>query len=259
MSVLREQKWQIQFLRTQALDYPPHTHDDVELVYVLQGSGRAVCDGEPYTLSAGEFFLATPNQVHHYAGFHGGKYILLIVKADRLQSYGSRLRGSMVRRAVIPAAEAGEVDLLEAALAEYERHGDSDVVSGYLTALFGRLLRRCAVEEAPLRRDRLAEVLAYCGQHYREPLTVERVAAALYVSRSHISHIFRRRVGMSFSDYISALRLTEAVNRLEQTDAAVTEIALDVGFSSLRSFDRAFAARYGTTPRAYRQRERKTP
>ena len=101
--------------------------------------------------------------------------------------------------------------------------------------------------------DGVSRVLSYCAQHYRESLTVDTVAAALYVSRSYISHAFRRRVGMDFRDYINALRLTEAATRLAETTDAVTEIALQVGFSSLRTFDRAFLARYGVTPREYRR------
>jgi len=48
------------------LDYPPHIHDDIELVFVKRGGATAYCDGEKYTLKENSFFLVFPNQVHHY-------------------------------------------------------------------------------------------------------------------------------------------------------------------------------------------------
>ena len=254
MNVLREQKQQIQFQRRASLDFPPHTHDDVELAYVLRGGGQATCDGKQYTLAVGDFFLAAPNRVHHYVGFDGGEYILLVAKATRLQSYGQRLLRAAPQSALLPRPEEGTERLFAEALAEYGQHGDSDMVSGYLTALLGRLLRGCPMEDGGRQGDWLTAVLNYCNQHYHEPLTVDGVAAALYISRSHISHGFRRRVGMSFLQYVNALRLTEAATRLTETHIPVTEIALEVGFCSLRSFDRAFLARYGVTPREYRRK-----
>lgn len=254
MSVLREQKQKIQFERRSSLDFPPHTHDDVELAYVVRGGGQATCHGEPYTLSAGDFFLVAPNRVHHYVGFDGGDYIVLVMKPARLQSYGQCLLRTAPRQAVISSAESETAHLFAEALEEYERHGDSDAVGGYLTALLGRLLRDCAMEEGDGQSHWLAAVLDYCNRHYREPLTVDAVATALYISRSQLSHGFRRQVGMTFLQHLNALRLIDAAARLAETDAPVTEIALEVGFASLRSFDRAFSGRYGMTPREYRKR-----
>ena len=252
MAILREQRQELQFQRRPTLDFPPHTHEDAELIYVTAGGGQAVCNGERYTLAAGDFFLAAPNRVHYYHGFDGGDYIVLVIKPARLHSYGRRLVEAPPRQAVFSAAESETARLFAEALTEYEQYGDSETVSGYLTALFGRLLRSCPAEPPAAPQDWLSAVLNYCGRHYREPLTVETVAAALYISRSQLSHSFRRRVGLSFPQYINALRLAEAATRLRESDLPVTEIALEVGFPSLRTFDRAFLSRYGVTPRVYR-------
>ncbi len=252
--VFREQKRKPYFLRTNMLDYPPHIHEDIELVYVIHGGGTVHCDGVGYRLQPGDLFIAFPQQVHHYTGWDPtGEYILLVVKPARLQHYGSIFVDGLPRQAVCSAVEPGVPRLLEAALADYERHGDSGVMDGYLTALFGTLLRCCPVDTTRPAGDCLSEVLTYCGQHFRESLTVERVAKALHISRSHISHTFRSRLGMSFCDYLHALRLDEAERLLTQERCSVTQVAMQAGFASLRTFNRVFRQHYGVSPTHYRQ------
>ncbi len=254
--IFREARSEIQFERKTNINFPAHVHDDMELIYVRRGSCTAFCDGEKYLLTDNSLFLVGPCQVHRYIECARGDYMVLIVNPKRLLCYGETFSG------VIPVSplfsESNEEDrnlsaLLEAALAEYLSWGYSGIIEGYLAAVFGKLLRLCPMKRAEPARDKSLRVLEYCLAHYRDTITATDVAAALGVSRSYVSHIFSGRFAIHFCDYINSLRLLEAASLLRDPAASVTDVALHVGFSNLRTFNRAFMKQYGMTPTAYRK------
>lgn len=251
--IFREIKTKIQLESRPNLNFSAHIHEDLELVYVKKGAGFAFCDGKKYELHPGVFFLAFPNQVHRYAECETGEYLVLIIKPAQLLSYGEVfLDGAPV--SAVTEGEKKTVDLLELALEEYRQEGYSPVISAYLTALFGRLLRQYPLEKEPVSRDTVLEILQYCNRHYREELSVSDLAEALSISRSSVSHIFSQRIGMNFCDYVNSLRLTDALSLLRNKNFSVTEVAERCGFGTIRTFNRAFLKQYGVPPTQYRRR-----
>lgn len=255
-NIFREVKTRITFERRKGLDFPAHIHDDIELVYVVRGGGLAYCDGRQYALTPGSFFLAFPNQTHHYAQCLEGEYIVLILKPSRLLYHDGVFLDGQPESAVCPGAQelAG---LLETALAEFRAEGDSCIVDGYLTAFFGKLLKQCRIEKSHLSRDCVLSILQYCAQHFRENISVQELSQALHISRSHICHIFSRRLHIGFCDYVNSLRLNEAVKLLENKNFSMAEISDRAGFPTIRTFNRAFLKRYGSSPTAYRKMQEK--
>lgn len=256
--VFREIKKSIHVQRKAALDFSPHIHEDIELVYVKKGGGRAVCDGKAYDLTEGAFFLVFPNQIHHYTGCALGEYFVVILKPSSLFSYGEVfLDGEPVSALYLPEPEEGTViaSLFEQACREFFQDGYSPIIQAYLTVVFGKLLRHYEIQKNPLARDTVLQILQYCSRHYREPVTVGEIAGALHISRSCISHIFSSRLSVNFCDYMNSLRLSDAVWLLENENYSMTEVANMSGFSTIRTFNRAFYKQYGMSPSAYRERK----
>ena len=105
----------------------------------------------------------------------------------------------------------------------------------------------------------LQSVLQYIDLHHTEVLTREEIAKAVGYSPSHISHVFTAAMGTSLQNYITALRLNNAKKMLRQTDLPIGQIAMGLGFPSIRSFNRFFLLDTGTTPTAYRQTRKTEP
>lgn len=257
-TIFREIKSKIIFQQKTNPDFPAHVHDDIELVYTKHGRGTAYCDGKKYTLADGTWFLAFPNQVHHYADCADGEYWVLIMKPFDLLRYGQIFMKGVPNSAVY-RFENGQDDglesLLEIACREYVRDGYSDVIAAYLTVVFGKLLPFFTVEKVDFSRETVLRILQYCTAHYKEDLTVTSVAESLDLSRSCVSHIFSTRISMNFCDYINLLRLAEAEKILNNKSYTITEIAGMSGFSTIRTFNRAFLKKYGISPSAYRKRQ----
>jgi AraC-like DNA-binding protein len=96
-------------------------------------------------------------------------------------------------------------------------------------------------------------------RHYAHPLHVGALASAAGLSRAHFIRSFRDAFGETPHRYLQRRRIERAMNLLRNTDKPVTEICLDVGFTSLGTFSRTFRDVLGTSPRAYRRRARDEP
>jgi AraC-like DNA-binding protein len=90
-------------------------------------------------------------------------------------------------------------------------------------------------------------------QEYHTAITLSELCAHFHRSRSHISHLFKHRVGMSLRAYCNELRLEDARTLLCTTAMSVTEIAFETGFCDTSYFIRLFKAKYGETPHQFRR------
>ena len=256
--IFREVKTKPRLSENQNINFAPHVHDDVELVYVRRGGGDALCDGTRYRLCPGSIFLAFPNQIHSYENCADGKYIVLIIKPSRLLYLQDTFVQTLPTEAVC-MAEPSLTKPLEQALQEYTIQGDSCVVDGYLTVFFGKLFPLLQLEKHAVPNDRISLILQYCGSHFREGICVQELCDQLHVSRSYVSHLFSNRLKIPFSDYINALRLNEAVSLLEGTVLNVTQEGEQAGFPTIRTFNRVFRKQFGCAPSEYRKKRSSDP
>lgn len=95
---------------------------------------------------------------------------------------------------------------------------------------------------------------AWIAEHYTSPAPVARMAGVSRLSERSFSRRFRAATGYSPIEYVQALRLEEAKQALETTDADLNEIASAVGYSDAVTFGRLFRKRVGVSPAQYRKR-----
>lgn len=95
---------------------------------------------------------------------------------------------------------------------------------------------------------------ALLDQQYRDPPSVEQLAAGVALSRSRLSHLFRTEVGMSIQSYVVERRLVMAAMLIVQSDERISQIAYSVGFRDVSNFNHSFKRRFAMSPREYRYR-----
>jgi transcriptional regulator GlxA family with amidase domain len=108
-----------------------------------------------------------------------------------------------------------------------------------------------AVEESNLRMLRARDVM---DRRYAEPLDVPTLARIAYVSEAHFIRTFRATFGETPNRYLQRRRVERAMFLLRSTDRSVTDICMDVGFTSLGTFSRVFRDIVGEPPSDYRRR-----
>lgn len=247
------------------LQCSPHLHYHIELVCMLEGTTEAFADADEYTVSAGDLFIAFPNQVHRFVSSGAEKYRIFIVNPELTPEFRSVFTSSVPRFSVIRGgASDPAVDAITSALCSMGEsepaaaaHGDpyrDAVIRGYLLALFGSILPK--LEASALRTGdsrALREVVAYCSAHYFEELSLEILENELHLSKYYISHLFSGRLGIRFNDYVNSLRVSHACRLIRREDMQITEVAEAVGFNTLRTFNRAFARFRNMSPSEFRR------
>lgn len=104
--------------------------------------------------------------------------------------------------------------------------------------------------------DSFGRILKYIDQNYQNSdLTYEEVAEAGGISKNYISKMFRTRLGMSYIEYITLVRLEKACSLLRTTDENISAVAELVGYANAASFRRAFKMKYGVSASDYRNKE----
>lgn len=85
--------------------------------------------------------------------------------------------------------------------------------------------------------------------YMREQFTIEELAAKLYTNKTYLSSFIREEYGMNFSGWIAHLRIEEAKRMMrENPDQKLTDVAFNVGFSSLSYFSSVFSKIEGVSP-----------
>ncbi|MFZ4616746.1 MAG: helix-turn-helix domain-containing protein [Rectinemataceae bacterium] len=100
----------------------------------------------------------------------------------------------------------------------------------------------------PLVRAKL-----YLENHYAEAPGIRKVARLCNISVSRLSHLFKEGMACSFTEYLNGLKLSRAKNLLANSDLPISEVALQVGFSTISHFNHLFRTRYGMSPSESRQ------
>jgi AraC-like DNA-binding protein len=106
---------------------------------------------------------------------------------------------------------------------------------------------------AALSDRRMGATLGRLHEAPEEPWTVEHMAKVASMSRSAFADRFRSLLGLPPMRYLTELRLARSARLLRTTDMTVAEVARRVGYGSEESLARAFRARFGRTPAAYRR------
>ncbi|AFC29402.1 YesN9 [Paenibacillus mucilaginosus 3016] len=129
-----------------------------------------------------------------------------------------------------------------------------------LTEAFGGILGRLAAVLSSRRADAAVHpvdgVLAYIREHYAEPITLSGAAEKVYLNPSYLSTLFKSRLGVSFIEYLTNLRVEEAKKRLLYSREKIASIAEASGFSNIRHFNRVFKSATGLTPLEFRKERR---
>lgn len=100
----------------------------------------------------------------------------------------------------------------------------------------------------------IVDVVNYLDENYAEPCSLQSLSVKAGLSRFHFLRRFRAVTGTSPHQYLIAVRLRAAAERLRSTADPVTAIALDVGFNDLSNFNLLFRRNFGMPPRRWRAR-----
>lgn len=242
-----------------------HFHQNLEIVYVLEGSVEVQIEPETYNLKKGDFLLINANKRHSWrateekillasfqinftmlAEYMGTNQLLFWCNttADKNESYEQlkRVLDQMLNR-----------------FYDKEKEGAIYLNSIYYEAIY-LLVAYFMIKADDVRmkenftpdNSRIFEIQNYVQANYQKQLSLNDLAQKLYLSNAYLSKYIKKHFGLSFLEYVNNIRLFHAVDELLYSEKKITRIALDNGFPTTAAFNKAFKEIYNMTPSAYR-------
>lgn len=95
---------------------------------------------------------------------------------------------------------------------------------------------------------KVREAMAYIRERYTEDVGLNETALSLDVSSIYLSHLFKKETGITFSAYVTKLRIEKAKELLRQGDKKIYEISEMVGYQTVQYFSKVFKRETGKTP-----------
>ena len=247
-----------------------HWHDFHKLVCITGGSGTHTLNGVPFAIKPGVAFLLTPSDFHSWRpGLDGcDLYNVLFSTRTLAQHLEAKLfTGTGLDEGALVARDMDRVEpMLKVMLAE-SQHDTPDARLS-LECLLQHVLvefgRHTVNDESLEARTGIAmhegvrRALTYMEQHYRDPLTLDLVAAEAHLSPNYFSQLFHEWVGVTFQQHLQVLRARFASSLLRATDMPVTDVCHSSGFRTLSHFERAFKVHFGVSPSKWRRDLRRT-
>ncbi len=255
---------------TDILEFPPHWHEEIEIIYVLEEELVIGLNSEIYHLKPRDIFLINSGEVHFFVTPPKKSHrIILQFELSLFQSLANFMRA---RKPVSPLIafnipESGvHHDLEKQLLAIADEH--SRVLPGYQLAIRARLydlaviiLRQIPTEpyssserNKHLKRlERLEQVFNYVEQNHTREITLAEIAKAAHFSVYHFTRFFKETTGMTFTQYLNNYRINKAIKFLTETSDPITEIAFKSGFESIKTFNRVFKQLKGCSPSAFKK------
>lgn len=240
----------------------PHTHNHLELFYIIGGKGQFLIQDQLYPVSVNNLVIINPNVSHTEVSLNSQplEYIVLGIEGVELTA----IENSNGQFNILDHFESVEISgCIRNILREMEQKntGYEDICQAYMEILLIRLMRNTdlAVPTEPRLMSgnrQCASVKRYIDLHFKEALTLEQLAENAHMNKYYLSHTFKREYGTSPINYMINKRIEESKYLLAETDLSMSQIAQLLGFSSLSYFSQVFRRTQAITPMEYRQSQK---
>lgn len=255
-------------------EYPIHFHDDMEVVYVLDGTITMRNGYYTYNLKQGDVYILNDREMHSFESTGEDNMVMMLqLDLTYFSRYYDNLRNSFFVTEMEDDSDES-LDILRGILARimmevlqkgygYE-HKVIESTHNLIACLMSDF-RYFIMEDGKFKNDakskgnkilagRLNRITDYMYDNYNRKLTLSEIAEREHLSIYYLSHIIKEAAGLSFQDLLSYIRVEESEKLLLGTNKKIGTIAEETGFSAVRYYIRHFEQWFGMHPLEYRKK-----
>lgn len=254
-----------------------HWHQCCEMLYVHEGAGTVVLDGETFPIRKGMLYFFRQYQLHHvFANVSENQPYLRTILFFDPQLVDELLRPFNKRYALFKALRRGQnkvkafdlsscSEVIERNYDNYQllrSQGRGEDVEEIAMLILRNLDCMLRSSTAPLEHFQPAgerkttgyaqQAMKWIDEHYHDSFHLDDLAAELHLSKFYLSKLFHEETGSTLKAYITAMRIRHACRLLETTAKSIEIIGSEVGIPNPSYFVQVFKQEVGTTPLKYR-------
>ena len=259
--------------------FPPHTvagmhiHDEVEFLRVEGGEFLCHAGGTDFTAQTGDIIYIASRVPHATETLQYGTNTTLIQFAVENYTNNSNITGSkslyrFISNSEKPAyvfrLDSDENRLMSSYIDKIceeisnKNTGYEHFITAGIHSMIGLLYRRRILQNTESffnnkYIDKIMPALKFIDTHYNEQITLEALSATSNMNPSYFCRVFKKATNSTFTEYLNFVRVIKSERLLTSNSGSVSDIALDVGFSSVSYFNRIFKRFKSLSPSEYRK------
>ena len=243
-------------------DTPVHWHNYIEIEIVMGGKAEHIHNGIASTIKKGHISVLRINDYHS------------IRNSENLDVFNLSIKDTALSDKTLTALNSQQGNLsfdldndtfntvlffCESAIKENSYlNKNEDYINNLLDCIFILLLRNISAESKPIKRqntDQLNIAVNYLHNHFRENPNLNTIAEIAHYSPTHFSHVFHKKIGRSYNDYLNDLKISYAKQLLTTTNLKIIDVGYQSGFNSYNNFYSTFKSYMGISPADYKKKK----
>ena len=246
---------------------PPHWHNSLELVYMLEGSMTVIYENKKVKVNPTEISIVNPRVIHAVSAVKN-KALVLQIPNSILDKYVPNYNLIRFNADINPknAVDKTKLDRLKKIF--YDMYIVYDVRPNAYLLRFNSLLydllyslvhsysyyiSEKAAEYENKKLDKIKDMMFYIEKNHKEKISTYDVASAFGYNSDYAARIFKEAIGMTMTQYLYEIRLNEVNNDLHFEDKTISDILEYHGCTNYKYFMKLFKERYGCTPKKKRE------
>ena len=245
-----------------------HIHDCCEIFFCLSGGKSFLIGGQLYEVNDNDIFVINQYEAHKITYEQGAEFHRYVfqISPDFLHNCSTREtdltkcfyphKHGFDHRVHLDDEEADKMRKRLERLSVDEGYGDDLVKHSIMTEILVDINRafinREGVDTHAHSHKAVNLAMDYINKNFGDPITLENVAKASYLSVNQLCRLFTEHCGTTVAKYITSKRITEAKKMLA-SGRSVTETAMICGFGDYSGFIRVFKKNVGVTPGKYKR------
>ena len=228
----------------------PHWHIEYELVFVLEGTADLMINNLFFKISQGSCAFIGSEEIHHIKAEPGS--VLGIIKTDAPNV--KEIVGNKHLTTPILNHNSNAKYIFYDILSELKNQKDfcTIIADTIITKFIAEIFRTESsssytktTNRMPTKYKKLIEMLSSNYTH----ITFEEAAKYIGLNKAYFSRYFHRFSGMTFTQYLNTLKVSAAIEKIQEKKLNMTEISMSCGFGTIRNFNRVFKKLTGYNPK----------
>ncbi len=236
-----------------------HTHDFIEIVYVMQGKAMQTVNGKTFSVRRGDLLFMNYKSTHYFEYDEDFEYLNICLAPSLTQKTlpylslldSDELKNSSELMCHFAHQERFELEkIFEIMLSEYDGKNFlyKNILDDCMSILLAKIIRKVYFNNMEEKFSYFWEEVAdYIEENIGSDLTLSSLSQKYFYNPSYFSRSFKNKFNVTLTEYISNKRVQSAIQMLENTNLPVYRIAEELGYKTTSSFYKAFHKITGKT------------
>lgn len=253
-----------------------HWHQEMEICYIKQGTGKYLINGIEYSFSQGDIFLISNDEIH--LCFDDENLIMQVTMFDP-NFLQNGIATPFDYEYIRPFVESSDcfcnklnadnfvMSQLSEILLDIETEyitmnkGYTLMIKALLLKFLALIIRHCFQSDNSSNKnsintktaEKIRQIVMYIDNHYNENINLKSISEHFEISKPYLCNAFKTLTGTSPIDLLIKKRIIAAKILLSTSDKNILEISEECGFGSISNFNHQFKALTGYSPSEYRK------